>query len=676
MKRIKDYPIGFRLNFFLSLTITAILAVLGIYMVNTLSDKVLVDTDTRMTEQVKDLSMYIENQVEVNQKKVNSNLLVAHQYFYSLGDIQISEEETLMVNAANQETNQRYSAEIPRWTVGDRQIKDNEEIVDKIQEMTNATVTIFQKIDRGYLRISTNVMNENGQRVTGTFIPNSSPVVQSIEQGSTYTGRALVVGMWYLAAYEPIRINGEIKGMLYVGVPEKDMKGIKEIFDSKHYFASGYPFLIDNKGTLVIHPTDEGGTSTTIDQITATGKDEGKLDYIYEGKDKIMYFQRIEKINSYLAVSLYTVELMGVVNSTRNAIIFAVILSIGVFFLIITLLSRSISSALKRAVRMSEEIAAGNLNISLDIDQKDEVGKLATALNAMTEKLKGIISEILRETDNLASASSQISNSSQELSQGATEQASSAEEVSSTMEQITTNIQQNTTNANETEKISTAADQGIAEVAQKAEESLASVKTITQKIEIINEIARQTNILALNAAVEAARAGEYGKGFAVVAAEVRKLAERSKDAADEIIDLSRVSLELTNSSGEKMKLMIPNVQKTTSLVHEISAASNEQRAGAEQVNAAIQQLNQVTQQNAAASEELATSAEELNSQADNMKDVVSFFKLGDETSFKKSKKTTRIPKAQSAKAFEPKSTGSQGYTLNMKDDNDSDFESF
>jgi methyl-accepting chemotaxis protein len=125
-----------------------------------------------------------------------------------------------------------------------------------------------------------------------------------------------------------------------------------------------------------------------------------------------------------------------------------------------------------------------------------------------------------------------------------------------------------------------------------------------------------------------------------------------------------------------MKLMIQNVQKSTSLVHEISAASNEQRAGAEQVNAAIQQLNQVTQQNAAASEELATSAEELNSQADNMKDVVSFFKLGDETSFKKSKKTTRIPKAQSAKAFEPKSTGSQGYTLNMKDDNDSDFESF
>jgi methyl-accepting chemotaxis protein len=221
----------------------------------------------------------------------------------------------------------------------------------------------------------------------------------------------------------------------------------------------------------------------------------------------------------------------------------------------------------------------------------------------------------------------QMSSASQQLSQGANEQASGAEEVSSSMEQMAANIQQNTDNAQEADKISQRVSDGVQKVGSAAQESLISIRNISDKIGIINDIAFQTNILALNAAVEAARAGEHGKGFAVVAAEVRKLAERSKIAADEIVSLSAKSVNVTESASKLMGNLIPEIEKTAKLVQEIAAASMEQSTGADQVNSAIQQLNQVTQQNAAASEEMATSSEELSSQAEQLKDIISFFRL-------------------------------------------------
>lgn len=195
------------------------------------------------------------------------------------------------------------------------------------------------------------------------------------------------------------------------------------------------------------------------------------------------------------------------------------------------------------------------------------------------------------------------------------------------MEEMAANIQQNTDNAQEADKISQKVQSGVQKVGSAAQESLLSIRNISEKIGIINDIAFQTNILALNAAVEAARAGEHGKGFAVVAAEVRKLAERSKLAADEIVTLSGQSVEVTESASDLMGNLVPEIEKTAKLVQEIAAASMEQSSGADQVNSAIQQLNQVTQQNAAASEELATSSEELSSQAEQLKELISYFKL-------------------------------------------------
>jgi methyl-accepting chemotaxis protein len=245
----------------------------------------------------------------------------------------------------------------------------------------------------------------------------------------------------------------------------------------------------------------------------------------------------------------------------------------------------------------------------------------------MLVKIREVVISIRSGAENINAASQQISASSQQISQGASEMASSTEEISSSMEQMVSNIQQNADNAQQTDHISEKATASMVEMSKVGRESFDSINTIAAKITIINDISFQTNLLALNAAVEAARAGEHGRGFAVVAAEVRKLAERSKLAADEIENLSKNSLKVTEKTRESLDSLVPEIQKTSQLVKEISAASIEQNAGADQINSALQQLNVVTQQNAASSEEMATSAEELTSQAESLKETVSYFKL-------------------------------------------------
>ncbi|MFB9953272.1 methyl-accepting chemotaxis protein, partial [Rhizobium puerariae] len=234
------------------------------------------------------------------------------------------------------------------------------------------------------------------------------------------------------------------------------------------------------------------------------------------------------------------------------------------------------------------------------------------------ERLRGVVGDALAAADNVSSGSQELSASSEQLSQGATEQASSAEEASASMEQMAANIKQNADNAAQTEKIARQSSRDAEASGEAVGRAVHAMRTIAEKISIVQEIARQTDLLALNAAVEAARAGEHGKGFAVVASEVRKLAERSQAAAAEISALSGDTVQVATEAGDMLNKLVPDIQKTAELVSEISAACREQDIGASQINEAIQQLDKVTQQNAGASEEMSATSEELASQAEEL----------------------------------------------------------
>ncbi|MBK8806179.1 MAG: MCP four helix bundle domain-containing protein [Bacteroidales bacterium] len=308
------------------------------------------------------------------------------------------------------------------------------------------------------------------------------------------------------------------------------------------------------------------------------------------------------------------------------------ILSILIVILIIVgsiFITRSINKPIRDTVKFLNEIAEGDLTQEVSeqyIERKDEVGDMMRALQEMNLKLNEIVLTTKENILNVAQSGHELNETSQKLSQSATEQAASVEEIAATIEEITANIQQNANNAIETEKISNLAHTGVQEVVTLTDNAFNQQREIYNKIQVINDIAFQTNLLALNAAVEAARAGDHGKGFAVVAQEVRRLAENSKKAADEIVILARNGINAADKAGEMIKNVLPNINNTTLLVQEIASASNEQNNGVSQVNISIQQLNNVTQDNASASEQVAANSIELSSQAENLSQILSYFK--------------------------------------------------
>ncbi len=410
-------------------------------------------------------------------------------------------------------------------------------------------------------------------------------------------------------------------------------------FTEKELISEIEKIRIPNNETIII----KNGNNIFLNDIKNSDLFENKKQNI---KNLIVSFNKNDKyydnINQNVLVHKpidknYSLILITNINENTKRLnvfwywfVFFMIIGLTVCITNSLLLSTWINKTVNNLLTIFDKLAKNDFSEDATKESEDEFGIISKKYNVFILQIRNLINSLQDTSYYVLTAANQLSSVSQQISQSASEQASTIEQISSSMEQMSANIQQNADSAKQTEKIASLSSENVKNGSESTAYTVKAIRDIAGKIQIINDIAFQTNILALNAAVEAARAGEHGKGFAVVAAEVRKLAERSKIAADEIAVVSKSGIEISDKAGKQLVNVVSEMEKTTKLVLEISLATQEQNSGTDQINNAVQQLNRVTQQNAASSEELATSAEELSGQAEQLQEIISVFKIGED----------------------------------------------
>ncbi|MBQ0161743.1 MAG: methyl-accepting chemotaxis protein [Treponema sp.] len=419
-----------------------------------------------------------------------------------------------------------------------------------------------------------------------------------------------------------------------------------------------------------------------IDEVERNGKPVSIINKIGNKKSISCYFPLFDKQNNYVT-TLYLGKPLTVAEVVSRKIfiplsIIALFCTAIVLAGFIFLITHRIVHPLQRLNKAVDNLSSGDADLTYRLPEKgnDEFTQLTRGVNAFIEILQKTIIKVKEIAEQVLKGSSQISDSSQSISSGASEQAASTEEMSATMVEIASNISQTADNAQKTGSIAESTCTESRAGGEAVTGAVEAVKEIASKIEVIQEIADQTNLLALNAAIEAARAGDAGKGFAVVANEVRKLAERTKTAAIDIINLSGQTLISADNAGTKINQVVPDIEHTTELIEEISVACREQTQGAEQVSSAIQQLDTVVQQNASAAEELAAMSEELSATAKELVSVVGIFKVFDNEVVSSKQMETMNKPSDNSEFYEDTTPDEERSAESAADFLDGEFEEF
>ncbi len=601
----KKIGLNLKLFIFISVLVIIVLLVLALFSYSLTNSSLKESILTGYDNTINGIYTALAVMYELNFNQLKTNVDIAESFIK--GKVSINENKKYTLRVFNQESNDETTITISQFLIENKEILNDTSLVDKISKTVDCEVTIFQIIPQGMLRISTTVKEKSGERAIGSYIPLTSPVYKSIIKGEAYYGRALVMDNWLITAYKPIIINNVVVGSIFVGLKPDLTKFREEILAIK-IGKTGYPYIIDTNGTLIIHPKLEG--QNIWDEKDKNGhyfireicqNKNGIITYPWQNPGenfarlKWVKYRFFDKMEWIIALGGYNEEIFASVTLLRNIIILIIIISIIFAIIVSFLLARSISNPL---IKISDKI-----NIS---------------------------------SGQLESASNQLSSSSQELSSGASELASNVEEITSSMEELQSIIESNTKSVNEAEILMKDANQKARESTNQSEELEKAMQKIVEdskkisKInKVIDDIAFQTNILALNAAVEAARAGDAGRGFAVVAEQVKALAQKSAEAAKEtteLIEFIIISIERgvsqVNVTKENSNKIFELSEKISILLDEITRAFKEQSKGANQITKAISQVNTVVQQTAASSEETASASEELYAQVEQLKEIV------------------------------------------------------
>ena len=549
---------------------------------------------------------------------------------------------------------------LPNLHVGGVPQIGNFTLVDRIKDITENTATIFVRHGNSFVRVSTNVLRADGSRAVGTVLDPQGPAYAAIQEQKPYYGIADILGTPYMTAYEPMRNkSGQVIGVWYVGTPLATVAELGKHISSAKILNNGYVALLSPSGKVIFKSSHVREEDVQHRRQAGTG---GGWTVISQPYEKWGYTLLAAYPEEDIAGKLHQVQLV----ITSCALALAVLVVSALYLL----LSRLVLKPVFNLVQVAENIASGDLRDEVKVTAEDETGKLQAAMRRMSGSLSQMIAEVRMGASALSSAAAQVSASAQSVSQGTSEQAASVEETTSSLEQMNASINQNSDNSRQMEQAAAKGAREAEESGKVVKQTVEAMKSITEKIEIIDEIAYQTNLLALNAAIEAARAGEHGKGFAVVATEVRKLAERSQEAAKEIGNLASDSVKVAEQSGRLLDELVPSIKKTAEMVQEVAAASVEQSSGVNQINKAMSQVDQVTQRNASAAEELSSTAEELASQSEALLQLMNFFKIEDADaalSVAKHGRKTWMPPVQNAfasdrmRAHQPANSGDEDW---------------